>query len=73
MILSAGQPVPCVYHQVAEIPRKLDPRGLAVPTGQFEQQMSYLAHNAYFCLTLSEAVRNLREDTKGKNQRNFGS
>lgn len=49
-----------MYHQVAEIPRKLDPRGLAVPPDQFEQQMSYLARNAYLCLTLPEAVRHLR-------------
>lgn len=50
-----------MYHQVAEIPRKLDPLGLAVPPGQFEQQMSYLARNAYRCLTLPEVVRYLRK------------
>ena len=50
-----------MYHQVAEIPRKLDPLGLAVPPDQFEQHMSYLKRNAYECLTLPEAVRHLRE------------
>jgi peptidoglycan/xylan/chitin deacetylase (PgdA/CDA1 family) len=50
-----------MYHQVAEIPRKLDPGGLAVPPGQFEQQMSYLARKAYLCLTLPEALRHLRK------------
>jgi len=50
-----------MYHQVAEIPRKLDPRGLAVPPGQFEGQMSYLARKAYLCLTLPEALRHLRK------------
>ena len=50
-----------MYHQVAEIPRKLDPLGLAVPPAQFEQQMSYLARNGYQCLTLPEAVRHLRK------------
>lgn len=49
-----------MYHRVAEIPRKLDPLGLAVPPDQFEQQMSYLKRNAYWCLTLPEAVRYLR-------------
>jgi peptidoglycan/xylan/chitin deacetylase (PgdA/CDA1 family) len=50
-----------MYHQVAEVPRKLDPLGLAVPPAQFEQQMSYLARNGYLCLTLPEAVRHLRK------------
>ena len=50
-----------MYHQVAEIPRNLDPLGLAVPPAQFEQQMSYLARNGYRCLTLPEAVRYLRK------------
>lgn len=50
-----------MYHQVAEVPRTLDPLGLAVPPAQFEQQMSYLARHAYLCLTLAEAVRHLRE------------
>lgn len=50
-----------MYHQVAEIPRKLDPKGLAMPPAQFEQQMSYLARNGYLCLTLPEAVRQLRK------------
>lgn len=45
-----------MYHQVADIPGKLDPRGLAVPPLQFEQQMSYLARNNYKCLSLHEAV-----------------
>jgi peptidoglycan/xylan/chitin deacetylase (PgdA/CDA1 family) len=49
-----------MYHQVAEIPKKLDPLGLAVPPSQFEQQMSYLARNGYRCLTLPEAVRYFR-------------
>jgi peptidoglycan/xylan/chitin deacetylase (PgdA/CDA1 family) len=49
-----------MYHQVAEIPGELDPRGLAVPPDRFEQQMSYLARNGYLCLTLAEAVRHLR-------------
>jgi peptidoglycan/xylan/chitin deacetylase (PgdA/CDA1 family) len=50
-----------MYHQVTEISRKLDPLGLAVLPAQFEQQMSYLARNAYHCLTLPEAVRYLRK------------
>ena len=50
-----------MYHQVAEIPSKQDPFGLAVPPDQFEQQMSYLARNAYRCLTLTEAVQHLRK------------
>jgi hypothetical protein len=50
-----------MYHQVAEIPSKLDPLGLAVPPAQFEQQMSYLARNAYHCLSLPEAVGYLQK------------
>jgi peptidoglycan/xylan/chitin deacetylase (PgdA/CDA1 family) len=50
-----------MYHQVAEIPRKLDPFGLAVPPAKFDRQMGYLARNAYHCLTLPEAVRNLQK------------
>jgi peptidoglycan/xylan/chitin deacetylase (PgdA/CDA1 family) len=50
-----------MYHQVSEISGKLDPLGLAVLPAQFEQQMSYLARNAYHCLTLPEAVRYLRK------------
>jgi len=50
------------YHQVAEIPRKLDPLGLVVPPDQFELQMRYLARNAYLCLTLLEAVRYIRNN-----------
>jgi peptidoglycan/xylan/chitin deacetylase (PgdA/CDA1 family) len=46
-----------LYHQVAEVPSELDPRGLAIPPDQFEQQMSYLAQNSYQCLTLPEAVQ----------------
>lgn len=49
-----------MYHQVAEIPGPLDPLGLAIPPGQFEQQMSYLAAKGYRCLSLAEAVRALR-------------
>lgn len=45
-----------MYHQVADIPRNLDPRGLAIPPLQFEQQMSYLERNNYHCLSLQEAV-----------------
>jgi peptidoglycan/xylan/chitin deacetylase (PgdA/CDA1 family) len=46
-----------MYHQIAEIPRVLDPLGLAMPPVQFEQQMSYLARNGFVCLTLAEAVQ----------------
>lgn len=49
------------YHQVAEIPKKLDPKCLAVTPDQFEQQMSYLTRNAYRCLSLPEAVRYIRK------------
>ncbi len=48
------------YHQVAEIPPSLDPVGLAVAPAQFEQQMSYLAHKGYQCLSLGEAVEHIR-------------
>ena len=48
------------YHQVAEIPRSLDPVGLAVSPAQFEQQMSYLAHKGYQCLSLGKAVEHIR-------------
>lgn len=50
-----------MYHQVAEVPRKLDPLGLAVSPGQFEQQMGYLVRNGYSCLTLHEAVKYFRK------------
>lgn len=53
-----------MYHQVAEIPRELDPTGLAVPPVQFEKQMSYLAHNDYRCLTLPEAVQCLHNGAR---------
>lgn len=46
-----------MYHQIAEIPRKLDPGGNAVLPSQFEQQMRYLKRNDYQCLTLPEAVQ----------------
>lgn len=49
-----------MYHQVAKIPRELDPLGLAIPPAQFEQQMEYLARNEYRCLTLCEAVAHYR-------------
>ncbi len=49
-----------MYHQVAEIPRNLDPLGLAIPPAQFEQQMSYLAKNGFSCLTLPEATQILK-------------
>jgi peptidoglycan/xylan/chitin deacetylase (PgdA/CDA1 family) len=49
-----------MYHQVAEISRQADPLGLAVPPAQFDQQMSYLAHHGYLCLSLSEAVQHYR-------------
>jgi peptidoglycan/xylan/chitin deacetylase (PgdA/CDA1 family) len=51
-----------MYHQVTEIPRDLDPLGLAIPPDQFEEQMSYLARNDYQCLSLPEAVRRLRRE-----------
>jgi peptidoglycan/xylan/chitin deacetylase (PgdA/CDA1 family) len=51
-----------MYHQVADISRKLDPLGLAVSPAQFERQMSYLARNGYSCLTMPEAVRHFRKD-----------
>jgi peptidoglycan/xylan/chitin deacetylase (PgdA/CDA1 family) len=50
-----------MYHQVADIPRKLDPLGLAIPPTQFEQQMSYLASNGYICITLLEAMQYFRK------------
>ena len=49
-----------MYHQVAELPSKLDPVGLAVSPDQFKQQMSYLSRNGYRCLTLTEAVEHFR-------------
>lgn len=49
-----------MYHQIAEVPRELDPRGLAIPPNQFVKQMSYLAQNSYQCLTLPEAVHYFR-------------
>jgi peptidoglycan/xylan/chitin deacetylase (PgdA/CDA1 family) len=49
-----------MYHQVAEIPRSLDPMGLAVSPAQFERQMSFLAHKGYQCLSLGEAVEHIR-------------
>ncbi len=53
-----------MYHQVAEIPRKLDPHGLAVSPTRFEQQMSYLARNGYSCIGLPEAVYSLQRGGK---------
>ena len=50
-----------MYHQVAEIPRNLDPGGYAVPPDQFMQQMTFLARNSYRCLTLPEAVQYFRK------------
>lgn len=52
-----------MYHQVAELPRKVDPHGLAVPPGQFEQQMAYLARNGFTCKSLAEAAGNFRNDS----------
>lgn len=49
-----------MYHQVADIPRKLDPLGLAMPPARFEEQMRHLAQRGYHCLTLPEAVRFVR-------------
>jgi peptidoglycan/xylan/chitin deacetylase (PgdA/CDA1 family) len=49
-----------MYHQVTEIPRNLDPLGLAIPPDQFDQQMSYLARNGFSCLNLHEAVQHFR-------------
>lgn len=46
-----------MYHQVADVPGKLDPLGLAMPPYQFDQQMAALARKGYKCLTLHEAVR----------------
>jgi peptidoglycan/xylan/chitin deacetylase (PgdA/CDA1 family) len=51
-----------MYHQVTEIPRKQDPTGHAVPPIKFDQQMSYLARNAYQCLTLPEAVQYFKKN-----------
>lgn len=51
-----------MYHQVDDIPRKLDSLGLAVSPAQFEQQMSYLARNNYRCLSLPEAMRHFQKD-----------
>ncbi len=53
-----------MYHQVAEIPEKLDPLGLAMPIQQFDTQMGYLARKGYNCLTLHEAVQIIREYRK---------
>ncbi len=50
-----------MYHQVAELPRELDPLGLAVPPDRFLQQMSYLALHAYRCLSLLDVACILRE------------
>lgn len=51
-----------MYHQIAELPRVVDPLGLSVPQDQFEQQMNYLARNRYVCLTLAEAVQYILHD-----------
>lgn len=51
-----------MYHQVAEVPREIDPLGLAMPPDQFEQQMGYLADKGFRCLSLAEAVQYLQND-----------
>jgi len=50
-----------MYHEIADVPRNLDPLGLAIPLTQFEQQMSYLSRNAYHCLSLPEVLRYLQK------------
>ncbi len=50
-----------MYHQIADIPKILDPLGLAISPFQFEQQMNFLARNGYTCLTLADAVQSLQE------------
>ncbi len=50
-----------MYHQIAELPRKLDPLGLAVPPQKFAEQMAFLARSGYRCCTLQEAVRCLSQ------------
>jgi peptidoglycan/xylan/chitin deacetylase (PgdA/CDA1 family) len=45
-----------MYHQIADVPRDQDPKGLAIPPAQFEQQVSYLKRNGFTCLSLTEAV-----------------
>lgn len=53
-----------MYHRVTDIPKALDPLGLAMSPTQFEQQMSYLARKGYVCLTLADAVRYFRQGKK---------
>ena len=62
-----------MYHQVAEIPRSLDPVGLAVSPAQFERQMSYLSNKGYKCLTLGEAVEHIRAKNSFENRMQVGS
>ncbi len=57
------------YYQVAEVPRSLDPMGLAVSPAQFEQQMSYLAHKGYQCLSLGEAVEHMNQAIIHRNEK----
>lgn len=45
-----------LYHQVADLPAREDPLGLAMPPARFDAQMGYLSRRGFRCLTLAEAV-----------------
>jgi len=50
-----------MYHQIADVPHDQDPEGFSVSPEQFERQMSYLAERRYQCISLLDAVNQVRE------------
>ncbi|KAA3658951.1 MAG: polysaccharide deacetylase family protein [Calditrichaeota bacterium] len=53
-----------MYHQISTIPQELDPSGLAVPVHIFRKQMDYMHQKKFNCLSLMEAVRYWRKNSK---------
>lgn len=46
-----------MYHQIASVPRSIDPLGLAVSPAVFKAQMAYMSNHGYRCINLSQIVQ----------------
>lgn len=53
-------PLLLVYHQISDLPPKLDPYRISVPPEAFARHMAYLAENNYTSLTLADAAEKMR-------------
>lgn len=57
-----------LYHQISSKEPAYDPRGLIVPTDQFENQMNYLYEHGYSCISIKEILHDINNKATRRNK-----